>query len=349
MRAPGITGDMYLHKLAELGAGLAQSTPGSAEFFAAPLTIVHEAMGFTLSVIYRVEARVDRTLVLEVAGVLDPGARRPELLRGARLAIALDQPDPVFGNEAQAFLHHHVSALNVPGMGCDIASYVAAGETAADAYLLAGDFVGAEAGLQPVDVRLFEIATGMLSALLTKAHFQRRADHDRLTGLMSAARIRSELDDWWQRGARRPDRGRAVVIADVDDFKLINDRHGHPTGDAVLKELGRLLAAILRSERDFAGRYGGDEFLILLDETTADEARVIVERLCRTVEQHSFRPAAADGGRTSDAVVPVTISVGACVLESGEPVNAAAEALASADQALYAAKRAGRNRGVVAG
>jgi diguanylate cyclase (GGDEF)-like protein len=338
-RAAGSDAEYYLGKLAELGMGLAQAAPGSSEFFEGPLKIVQETMGFTLSVIYRVHSRAERTLTLEVAGVLDPGKRRPALAQGARITIDLIQPDPVFKNEAQAFLGRGVSSVNVPGAGCDIAGFVTAGETAESAYLLGGDFVGAEAALQEADHRTFEIATGLLSAMMLKAHFQHRANHDPLTGLMNSARIRTELESARQRAARRTNHSLTVALVDVDNFKEINDGHGHPAGDAVLGNLGRFFAGELRAGRDHAGRYGGDEFLIILEETAPDEARAILERWRLAVER--LPRATTTAGAT--AGLPVTISVGACVLGASEVVPTAAEILTAADRALYAAKHAGRN------
>ncbi len=344
MRASAVTGDFYLGKLAELSAVLARVQPGSEPFFAGPLQLVQEAMGFTVSVLYRVENTVDRTLILEVAEVLDPAGRRRALVRGARLAINLDHPDPAFRNEARAFLSREVAAVNVPGAGCDIAGYITAGETSAEAYLLAGDFVGLDAEIAEADRRVFEIATGLLSALLMKAHFQRRADHDRLTGLLSSARIRAELEVALRRCARRPARALAVALADVDHFKRINDGHGHLQGDAVLEELGKLIATALRAGQDHAGRYGGEEFLILLEDTSPEAARAILERLRLAVERHPFRGVGPDGRPLLEGTLPATISIGAWWPEDESPIPEAAAVLAAADRALYLAKHAGRNR-----
>jgi diguanylate cyclase (GGDEF)-like protein len=291
-----------------------------------------------------VHSSAGRTLVLEVAGVVDTAGLRPELARGAQIAIDLDRPDPVFQNEAHAFLGRDVAAVNVPGIGCDIAGFVSAGETATDAYLLAGDFVGGEAALQPADVRVFEIATGLLSALLMKAHFQHRAEHDRLTGLMSSARIRAELENALLRAARRPGHALTVALADVDDFKQINDNHGHVSGDTVLTNLGRLVASELRAGQDHAGRYGGDEFLIILEDTAPEDARAILERLRLTVERQVVPEAGVAGTSPGASALPVTLSIGACVFGAGDAIPSAAEVLAAADRALYEAKHAGRNR-----
>lgn len=341
-RSTGSDADFYLGKLAELSVGLAQAAPGSSEFFEGPLKIVQEVMGFTLAVIYRVHSRAERTLTLEVAAVLDPGKRRAALAEGARITIDLIQPDPVFKNEAQAFVGRGVSSVNIPGVGCDIAGFITAGETAESAYLLGGDFVGAESALQETDHRAFEIATGLLSAMMLKAHFQHRANHDPLTGLMNSARIRAELESARQRAARRTNHALAVALVDVDNFKTINDGHGHPAGDAVLGNLGRYFAAELRAGRDHAGRYGGDEFLVILEETEPDAARAILERWRLAVERDPVTTGPAGELRT-------TISVGACLLGASDTIPTAVEMLTAADRALYAAKHAGRNRVAVGG
>lgn len=300
-------------------------------------------MAFTVSVVYRVLAADEHCVTLEVGGLVDPAAQRPDLAPGTRLTLKLHDPAPIFRNEVHAFLSRGVAAVNIPGVGCDIAGYVSAGESAAEAYLLAGDFVGAEADLQHADVRMFEVATTLLSALLTKAHFQGRADRDRLTGLLSSARIRTELEASLRRSAASG-RPLTLVLADVDHFKRINDQHGHLQGDAVLAELGRLLPAALRSGQDHAGRYGGEEFLLILDAIPPDEARLLVERLRNAVEQHPFPRVGTDGAPLAQARLAVTLSFGAAHLAPGHPPLSANEAIALADRALYAAKQAGRNR-----
>jgi diguanylate cyclase (GGDEF)-like protein len=343
-RAEWVNGEFYLGKLAELGVDLIRTTPGTAEFFAGPLHIVQAGMGFTVSVVYRVVATTDRHLELEVVGLLDPAGRRRSLAPGVRLALDLIDPDPIYCNEVQSFRSRAVAAVNVPGIGCDIAGYVSAGEAAADAYLLAGDFVGVEAGLRLADVRAFEIATGLLSALLTKAHFQERADRDRLTGLSSSARIRTELEQCLQRRSREAAGPLTVVLADVDDFKRINDQHGHLQGDAVLEGLGRIIQAHLRPGQDRAGRYGGEEFLLLLENTGAEEARARLEALRVAVAEHPFRQMETSGAAKTGPELGVTLSMGACVLLPEEPRATAHDVLGRADRVLYAAKETGRNR-----
>lgn len=343
MRAPSANGEFYLGKLAELCTALTRTRPGSAPFFAEPLRVIRDAMGFSLSVLYRVENRVEDALLLEVVEVLDPDCRRPALTQGRRLEVDLARPAPAFRNEARAFLERGVAAGNVPGEGCDVVGYIPAGEGEAQAFLIGGDYVGADAGLQEADLRVFQIATGLLGALLLQALFQHRADYDYLTGLLSSARIRFELEHALQRWARRPTTALTVAIADIDRFKVINDRHGHLRGDAVLVKLGQIVSAPLRAGQDHAGRLGGEEFLLILEDTSAAAAWTLLERLRQAVEA-GFAASEGDATPSGSAdPIRVTISIGGCVMEKAEVVPPAAEVLALADRALYAAKDAGRN------
>ena len=124
----------------------------------------------------------------------------------------------------------------------------------------------------------------------------------------------------------------SVVLIDLDHFKAVNDRHGHAAGDAVLREFAAVLRAGLR-ESDFAGRWGGEEFLVVLPQMRAGVAAVLVDRLREAVAQVSF-----------DHVLPgltISFSAGASECAAGEATHIAIE---RADQAMYLAKEAGRGR-----
>jgi diguanylate cyclase (GGDEF)-like protein len=128
--------------------------------------------------------------------------------------------------------------------------------------------------------------------------------------------------------------GVSLLMLDVDHFKQVNDEHGHPVGDSILREVARLLKEMLRAV-DSVGRYGGEEFVVLLPHTTVEEARQTAERVRRTVERHRF-PA---GPRE----LQITVSVGVASYPS-PTVDSPAALIREADQALYRAKEAGRNR-----
>jgi diguanylate cyclase (GGDEF)-like protein/PAS domain S-box-containing protein len=155
---------------------------------------------------------------------------------------------------------------------------------------------------------------------------------DHLTGLANRRAFfeAAELELERNRHAPRPT---ALILLDADHFKRINDRHGHPGGDAVLRHLGHLLAATFR-QVDVAARVGGEEFAVLLPSSNLEAAAAVAERLCRLVAD---RPVAFDG-----AHIACTISVGVAVCD-GE-LLALDTLLKRAGQALYAAKAAGRNR-----
>jgi diguanylate cyclase (GGDEF)-like protein len=126
----------------------------------------------------------------------------------------------------------------------------------------------------------------------------------------------------------------ALIFLDIDYFKRINDTHGHPAGDFVLSELSQLMATLVRTE-DVLARFGGEEFTVLCRGTDLEGARIVAERLRRTIEAHTF----SFGAKT----IPVTISLGIAAIPDTAIADHAAF-LAAADKALYEAKRTGRNR-----
>lgn len=137
------------------------------------------------------------------------------------------------------------------------------------------------------------------------------------------------------RHAERYARPLSVVFCDVDRFKAVNDNHGHPAGDRVLSAMGRWLRSTLRESSDWVARYGGEEFVLVLPETPLPQALEVAERLRAQVE-HS-EGVEIEGGHQ----LHITISLGVAewrVGESGESL------LQRADEQLYAAKQAGRNR-----
>jgi two-component system cell cycle response regulator len=136
--------------------------------------------------------------------------------------------------------------------------------------------------------------------------------------------------------ARRHRTSLSLLMLDIDDFKRINDGHGHQAGDSVLATLGQIVSAALRVEDVFA-RYGGEEFAILCRGTTVDKALVLAERLRARIEAFVFEH---EGQR-----VPVTVSVG--VAAWFDQPDAETQLVANADEALFKAKRRGRNRVVV--
>lgn len=164
---------------------------------------------------------------------------------------------------------------------------------------------------------------------------RRLATRDQLTGLLNRRELDRMLTEERERALRFGHR-LALVMVDIDHFKAVNDTHGHPAGDAVLREVARRLSAEVRSV-DRVARFGGEEFAVLLVQTDTPGALDVARRICAAIERD---PIVA--GET--VALNVTVSAGAAVLpEDGrtEPLL-----LAAADKALYAAKQRGRNRAV---
>jgi len=157
---------------------------------------------------------------------------------------------------------------------------------------------------------------------------------DALTALPNRAYLFKTLDDELAR-ARRYRRNLSVVMLDIDHFKTINDTYGHIFGDKVLARLAGTLREEIRRQ-DVLGRYGGEEFLIILPETTKDKAAGLMERCRKKISAMSYTR------NTEAPPVSVTISIGITELTGDD--NTIENLLARADRAMYQAKQEGRNR-----
>jgi diguanylate cyclase (GGDEF)-like protein len=165
------------------------------------------------------------------------------------------------------------------------------------------------------------------------------AQTDPLTGLANMRAFRARLEDEVKR-ARRYRTPLTCVMADMDHLKPVNDQLGHTAGDRAIAGVAGVIRAELR-ETDFGARYGGDEFVLLLPHTGADEGRVLAERVCARLRETVLEVA----GRR----VPLGASFGVACLP-GDAGEGAADALVrAADAALYRAKRSGRGRVATAG
>jgi diguanylate cyclase (GGDEF)-like protein len=171
----------------------------------------------------------------------------------------------------------------------------------------------------------------------THEEAQRLSLTDPLTGLWNYRYLRESLRREVER-ASRFGRMLAVLVLDLDHFKEVNDTYGHPAGDAVLGEFARRIRIGLR-EVDVAFRQGGEEFVVLLPETDAYGGAIVAERLGAAVRD---RPVRIDPRRPGliDRI-PITVSIGVAVFP--EHGGNAQQVLAAADDALYAAKKAGRD------
>jgi diguanylate cyclase (GGDEF)-like protein len=175
---------------------------------------------------------------------------------------------------------------------------------------------------------LLALLAGLCAPNVEVARLSRLAQTDPLTGALNRRGLASVLPE---KGAMPDDTGSslAVALVDVDHFKRVNDDHGHCVGDIVLRSIADVLAGVLRAH-DSVVRYGGEEFLLLLPEVDLVTAARIAERARATVAASAVGPQ-----------VRVTVSLGVAERRGGESRD---ELIRRADGALYAAKRAGRNR-----
>jgi len=155
---------------------------------------------------------------------------------------------------------------------------------------------------------------------------------DELTQLFNSRHFYSQLKIEIDR-ANRYKRDLSLLLLDIDHFKAYNDEHGHLEGNVVLSRLGSVVTACLRT-MDSAYRYGGEEFTMILPETDVKDGNIVAERLRTMMETQEFRPGAGDR-------IGITISVGITQYVPGEELTTFVQ---RADQAMYKAKDAGRNR-----
>jgi diguanylate cyclase (GGDEF)-like protein len=197
---------------------------------------------------------------------------------------------------------------------------------------------------------LRDVATGGLLVLMPLLALRRSA---RVRELLAAATTDAKTGllnaRTWEQVARRAlerrdgtDAPGAVLVVDIDRFKLVNDRYGHLSGDAALRLVGRTLAANVRAG-DRVGRFGGEEFVVVLPGASEAAALAVAERLRVGVARLSLAECIAE----PVAGLAISVSIGvACAPQNGVDL---AGLLRAADRALYAAKGAGRNRVAVAG
>jgi len=169
---------------------------------------------------------------------------------------------------------------------------------------------------------------------LQREEAENEALRDALTGLSNRRHLDERTEAIWGMGP--PDLPMALVMLDIDHFKLFNDRYGHPAGDRCLKRVAGAMAAVLRGADDLAVRLGGEEFLLLLPDTGLDVAIQIAERVRRAIEMLAI----PHEGSVTAPVVTASLGVMVGTVGADDP----AALLAGADKALYSAKRNGRNQ-----
>ena len=183
-------------------------------------------------------------------------------------------------------------------------------------------------------IRTQLMISDMVKRLETQARILARlASYDQLTGAFNRRGLEQILKTEVERSLRYRQPLSALML-DIDYFKPVNDRYGHPIGDLVLRRIAGIISSTLRST-DLLCRYGGEEFLIILPHTGLERALEAGERIRREIAGEPFRDQGLE--------IPLTVSLGAAGLDP-EAADPAEELIAAADRALYRAKREGRNR-----
>ena len=174
--------------------------------------------------------------------------------------------------------------------------------------------------------------TRLQQAMADKEKLERLATFDSLTGLYNRRAILGKLHELINL-ANRYKEDFSLSMLDIDHFKRVNDRYGHLTGDEVLEKIATLIRRNIR-DTDIVGRYGGEEFIIILPKTNLSSAWVVAERIRTIIEKTEMKESAGN-------VFAITVSQGLCGWERDED---ATSLISRADEALYKAKQKGRNR-----
>jgi diguanylate cyclase (GGDEF)-like protein len=192
-----------------------------------------------------------------------------------------------------------------------------------------------EARFAELEQRMLGLQRENLDLVVRNRMLSEVSSRDTLTGLYNRWFVLEKIDSELNRALRHGS-PMSLLMLDLDHFKLVNDTWGHAAGDLVLQEIGKLLRESCRVY-DVPGRYGGEEFCVVLPETRMNNTTTVAERIRQRLETSTIA--------CGDASIAVTASIGIAGMEAGDPVVLSpADLIERADRALYAAKNRGRNR-----
>jgi diguanylate cyclase (GGDEF)-like protein len=296
-----------------------------------PRAIAREAMGL-------VRART-AAVVLRRGGELTVGYEgEPDLLRPERLGEGVIGRVADTGQPSLQVSATEPGVRNLP-VALVAVPLVVAGTVSAVLVLIREETQPFSAGERDLLVALAPVAAATMHSAAQSAATREESLSDPLTGVGNRRRLESELPGLLARDGAVPT---AVVMLDLDHFKAVNDTHGHPAGDAVLRATAGVIGETVRPG-DRVYRYGGEEFILVLPATTAAEAGPVAERVRAAVEAAVVDIGGADPLR-------VTASLGLAFASADSPAGTdAGEVVRRADEALYRAKAGGRNQVAVAG
>jgi diguanylate cyclase (GGDEF)-like protein len=273
-------------------------------------------------------------------------------IKGSSLATIIETGEPRVINDLERYLEEHPASSSTrlaveegirSSLTCPL---VAMGKPVGFLFFSSMD----KNTYEQIHQRLFRQIAGLLSSILEKSRLyeellrvnaelvearealKHQATHDGLTGLLNRSAILEMMEKELAR-ARRAGTSFVTIMIDVDNFKHLNDTYGHPAGDEVLREVARRLEYVAR-RGDSVGRYGGEEFLVVLSHESIPDAEKVAERYRAQIASKPMH--------VGSQMLTVTISVGAGI--RGDLATASSgDLLKVADDALYRAKAAGRN------
>jgi diguanylate cyclase (GGDEF)-like protein len=309
-----------LGKLPRMGKHLVERLASIFQARSATLLIANPETGL-LSVLASMRGALETGVLLPLD---DPGI---DHLRRAGRPLPVEQ----LAFRSPAFAHHgpEPDGLAVPLLSQERLIGI----------LVVGRKEGSRRTWPAEELDLMSLLAHHVATVFENARLFESATYEELTGLLRREAILEQLDRELERAARYG-RPLTIAMADLDHFKDVNDRHGHLAGDSLLRRMSQILAGGLRST-DWIGRYGGEEFLLVLPETGMEGAAALAEKI-RDRVQGTLVP--LDDGTP----VHVTVSIGLASLDDlagpGPGKVTGRDLIAAADRSLYAAKHAGRNR-----